>query len=305
MIKIKDISKKYGKITALDKLSLEIAKGEMFGLVGPNGAGKTTLISIISTYLNYDSGSVEINKHKLPMEKTKIKKIIGIVPQEIALYDDLSAKRNLLFWGSFYNLDKNKLKEQADILLKKVGLYDRRNEKIATFSGGMKRRLNIAAGILHNPEIILFDEPTVGVDAQSRNFIFEVIKNLHKEGKTIIYTSHYMEEVEKLCTRIGIIDKGKLIAIGTKEKLYKKIEEKSSATVKLKNNNKALEVFNQFNFQQLDNNEFVIFGKNITEQFIQLLEALKNKNVEIMEFNLEKPNLERLFLHLTGKELRE
>src|ERR1051325_6321754 len=219
MISVKNLTKKFANVEALKGISFTINKGEIYGLLGPNGAAKTTTIGIISTLTQPDAGEVFLNGLTLPKDAEKIKRIIGVVPQEIALYQELSAYDNLIFWGSLYDLPKDKLQTKADEILKLVGLFDRKNDKIKTYSGGMKRRINIASALLHSPEIIFMDEPTVGIDPQSRNLIYEVIEKLNKEGITIVYTTHYMEEAERLCKRIGIIDNGKIIAEGTLEEL--------------------------------------------------------------------------------------
>jgi ABC-2 type transport system ATP-binding protein len=216
-IKIKGLTKQYKQATepALNNLDLEIAKDSVFGLLGPNGAGKTTTISIICNQIKADSGKVIIAGNDLTTEKEKIKKIIGVVPQDIALYPNLTAYENLKFFGNMYGLSGTFLKQRIVDCMTNFGLEHKLNQKIKTFSGGMKRRVNLIAGILHKPQILILDEPTVGIDVQSKNVILEHLQNLNiVEGTTIIYTSHLMEEAEKFCTQIGIIDEGRLIATG-------------------------------------------------------------------------------------------
>jgi len=308
MLELKNISKNYGEIKALKNVTLKIEKGELFGLLGPNGAGKTTLINILDTLLPADEGEVFVGGLSLSEHRHKIKKLIGIVPQEIALYEDLTALENLRFWGEIYGITKSELKKKCDEILKSVGLFERRNDSLRKFSGGMKRRINIAAGLLHNPEIILLDEPTVGVDPQSRNFIFEMIKRLNSAGKTIIYTTHYMEEAEKLCRRIAIIDHGEIIALGTKEELLSHLEKEHSVLLKFKNaisdefaeflsRNEKIIIIDEFSLQ--------VPTLNFADNLVKISENLKNKDNEIIEITTQKPNLETVFLKLTGRELRD
>ena len=308
MIELKNVSKSYENIQALKDVSLKIEKGELFGLLGPNGAGKTTMINIINTLLPADSGKVYIAGLSLSENRQKIKKLIGIIPQEIALYEDLTALENLKFWGEIYGIPKKELKNRCDEILKMVGLFERKNESLKKFSGGMKRRINIAAGLLHNPEIILMDEPTVGVDPQSRNFIFEMIKKLHSNGKTIIYTTHYMEEAEKLCTRIAIIDRGKIIALGTKEELYRLLNDENTVTIKFKQKIDLRDFENLLPQPKiLRHNELSvrISGKNLSENLTEIFKIIKKTENEIEEIKTLKPNLETVFLKLTGRELRD
>lgn len=224
LVKIENLVKKYDKNTAVKGISFEITKGEVFGLLGPNGAGKSTTISMLSGLLTPTEGKILINGKDTIKNPMLAKKAIGLVPQDIALYPSLTAKENLYFWGRMYNLSGKLLKERVSEVLSIAGLEDRKNEAIKSYSGGMKRRINIAAALLHHPQILIMDEPTVGIDPQSRNHILESVKKLNSEGMTIIYTSHYMEEIEYLCTKIGIVDHGKLIAMGTKDELKKSVD---------------------------------------------------------------------------------
>jgi len=211
MIKVENLRKSYGKITAVDEISFSIEVGEVFGLLGPNGAGKTTTINMIVGVLKPDSGTININGEADPT-KANIRLQIGNSPQAIALYDGLTAQENLEFLGRLYRLSGKKLKERVEWALEFAGLTERRNSKVATFSGGMKRRLNMAGALVHDPPVLLFDEPTVGVDPQSRNMIFDSIERLKKQGRTIVYTTHYMEEAQRLCDRVAILDYGKILA---------------------------------------------------------------------------------------------
>jgi ABC-2 type transport system ATP-binding protein len=219
MISVRAVSKHFKNIKALDKVSFKIQKGEIFGILGPNGAGKSTLVNILNTLIRPDEGEVIIDGINTRDDGKTIKLIMGVVPQEIALYEELSAYENMMFWGGLYDIPKQELKKNVHKTLEIVDLTSRKDDRIKTFSGGMKRRINIACSLLHNPKILVMDEPTVGVDPQNRNHIFEVIERLNKEGMTIIYTTHYMEEAERFCDNISIIDEGRIIAQGTMKEL--------------------------------------------------------------------------------------
>jgi ABC-2 type transport system ATP-binding protein len=226
IIQIENLTKTYrgSDVPALNNISLTISKGEIFGLLGPNGAGKTTTLSILCGFLRKDFGVVKINGFSIEKESNEIKKIVGLVPQEIALYETLTPLENLRFFGKMYGLDNDKLRQRTDECLTLMGLDKSRNKLIKTFSGGMKRRLNLIAGILHEPKILFLDEPTVGVDVQSRNVILEHLNEINKKGTTIIYTSHYMEEAEQFCTSIAIIDSGEIIVNGNPGELIRQNE---------------------------------------------------------------------------------
>lgn len=226
IIEISELTKFYrgNKIPAVDHLSLNICENEIYGLLGPNGAGKTTTISILCGLFPPSSGSAKIAGHDIGSHREQIKKIIGIVPQEIALYPSLTARENLNFIGKMYGLHGTALKSRITECMKLVGLEDKAKRKISTFSGGMKRRINLIAGILHNPTILFLDEPTVGVDVQSRNMIIEYLRHLHQQGTTIIYSSHYLEEAQSLCTKVSIVDTGKVIATDIPASLIEKYQ---------------------------------------------------------------------------------
>jgi ABC-2 type transport system ATP-binding protein len=215
MLEVKQLRKSFGDLTAVDGVSFTVKPGELVGLLGPNGAGKTTTVSMISALLRPDAGEVRVNGSVLDGDTDPSKRRIGLVPQDIALYEDLSARENLRFFGSLYDLDRDALDAAIQARLTLVGLADRAGDRVSKFSGGMKRRLNLAAGLLHDPDVILLDEPTVGVDPQSRNAIFENLETLKAQGKALLYTTHYMEEVERLADRVVIIDHGKAIANDT------------------------------------------------------------------------------------------
>lgn len=218
-VEVQHLVKTFGKHEAVKDISFTIGKGEIFGLLGPNGAGKSTVINMMCGYLEPTSGDTLIDGQSITGEPRKVKRMIGVVPQEIALYNDLNARENLEFFGEIYGLSSHERKERAQALLHFVGLYDRRKEAVKKFSGGMQRRINMAIALMHQPAFLMMDEPTVGVDPQSREHIFATIEQLRDQGTTILYTTHYMEEAERLCNRIAIMDEGQFIALGTLEQL--------------------------------------------------------------------------------------
>jgi ABC-2 type transport system ATP-binding protein len=219
IVRVEGLVKRYGDMTAVDGVSFTIGADSIFGLLGPNGAGKTTTISMISCLIAPDAGDVFVDGHSVRTDSSAVRRVLGVVPQEIALYPTLTAAENLRFWGKMYGLHGSALSQAVDYGLKMAGLVEQANKRIETFSGGMKRRINIAAGILHRPKLLLMDEPTVGIDPQSRNHILDTVRELNREGMTVLYTSHYMEEVEALCDRIAIVDHGSVIAEGSLEEL--------------------------------------------------------------------------------------
>jgi len=305
MISIKNITKKFTNITALDNISLEINEKELFGLLGPNGAGKSTLMNLLVGYINADEGEILIDGEKISIENLDIRRKIGLVPQTLALYDDLSAQDNLEIFGSFFNIKKSILKNVVADKLNMVQLYDRKKDKVKTFSGGMKRRLNLAASLLHDPQIILCDEPTVGVDPQSRNAIFEYLVKLNEQGKTIIYTTHYMEEAERLCSRIAIIDFGKIITTGVLETLLGELH--YSQTILINKNyltEKKTELFQTFGeiINEQDKYELKPTNKLKLSDFFA---SMEENGINYESIEIKKPSLEALFLHLTGRRLRD
>lgn len=306
MLNIINVSKNFGTLTALSGVSLEIKKGEFFGLLGPNGAGKSTLMNIIVGYLSSDSGQVHLSGSEITFENLETRKKIGYVPQEISLYLELSAVQNLKIFGGLYGLSPQDLKLSMERVLDLVQLNDRKEEPVKNFSGGMKRRLNLAASLLHNPDLILCDEPTVGVDPQSRNAIFEMLQHINSEGKTIIYTTHYMEEAERLCSRLAIIDNGKIIAAGKLNELINLLNKRTSFKIEknpvtLKEIGKIKEIGdlieNEFSYELIPSNNFSANSK----VFAQLEELnISNDFVEVT-----RASLEDVFLNLTGRSLRD
>ncbi|MDX2414642.1 MAG: ABC transporter ATP-binding protein [Bacteroidales bacterium] len=309
MIEVKSISKTYGKIVSLRDISFNIQKGEIFGLLGPNGAGKSTTVNILNTLLKPDSGEIYIDGANLLKDPGLSKTKMGVVPQEIALYDNLTAFENLIFWGGLYKVPGAILKKNAIEILELVGLSGRKNDRIKTFSGGMKRRINIACSLLHKPEILILDEPTAGVDPQNRNHIFEVIENLNSEGMTIIYTTHYMEEAERLCDTIGVIDLGTIRAYGTLSELREIsgamdiITIRSSGTTE--KDFERIKNTIPYNIVDNSNNSLRIECDNISEDISGIIENLKAAGLDIKGVEAQGANLESIYLRLTGKKLRD
>ncbi len=307
MITVSNLSKKYDSIEALKGISFNIKEGEFFGLLGPNGAGKTTTISIMSTILKPDEGSVQIAGFDLEKDPMECKKNIGVVPQEIALYDDLSANDNLEFWGSLYNISKAELTLRIDETLKLFGLYERRNDKVKTYSGGMKRRINIASALLHKPKVLFMDEPTVGIDPQSRNLIFEVLEKLHHEGMTIVYTTHYMEEAERFCDRIGIIDNGQIIAQGTLDELKSLSKMNETIIVSCSNLSEKMveKISSQWQEVTCTDDAIHFVSSDVQRDLSIVILKCSEAGLNITNVMIQKVNLETVFLRLTGKQLRD
>lgn len=291
----------------MNDVSFDIRQGECFGLLGPNGAGKTTTISILSTLIPADAGTVTVAGFDVRTQAGECKKSIGVVPQEIALYEELSAWQNLQFWGSLYGVSGKKLRDRSDDILKLVGLTDRKDDKVKTYSGGMKRRINIAAALLHHPHILFMDEPTVGIDPQSRNLIFEVVEKFHKEGMTLIYTTHYMEEAERLCDRIGIIEGGKLIASGSLEELKEKSPVKESIDITVNNNttSRSEEFRKHFPNSILSDTRISVPTSSVKNDLSKVVMKCSEAGLDITQVEIKKVNLESIFLALTGKQLRD
>jgi ABC-2 type transport system ATP-binding protein len=309
MIQLSSVSKSFGNIEAVKNVSFSIDKGEIFGILGPNGAGKSTIVNILNTLIKPDKGDVIIDGVNIKDDGDTIKLIMGVVPQEIALYEELSAYENLMFWGGLYNIPKQELKENVNKTLEIVDLVNRKDDRIKTFSGGMKRRINIACSLLHNPRILVLDEPTVGVDPQNRNHIFEVIERLHGEGMTIIYTTHYMEEAERFCDSIAIIDVGRIIAQGTLKELRKISDVKDLITVKLADSDK--EIISRitsanplFKFDSTSNT-LKVECVNISKEISIIINHIQNSGGIIERIYTQGTNLESIYLKLTGKELRD
>jgi len=307
MLEVKKLVKRYGSKLAVSDVSFRVEKGEIYGLLGPNGAGKSSTINIITGLIKKDSGQVTIGGLDLDRELTKAKYLLGIVPQDLAIYNDLTALQNVKFFGALYGLTGGALQKQALETLEFVGLKDKARDKVKTFSGGMKRRLNIACGLVHRPQLLILDEPTVGIDPQSRNHIMEAILQLNREGMTNLYTTHYMEEAEQLCSRIAIMDAGQIVAQGNLQELRSLIEENWYIAVKVKGTPPVDELSKVAGVEKIDLNgnalRFTCRGKH--SQLRDILEVLSREHTEILDLSIDEPNLEDVFLTLTGKRLRD
>ena len=311
ILEVNSISKSYNKKAAVEQVSFNINSGEAFGLLGPNGAGKSTIIHMIAGILSPDIGDIHIGGNSIKKQRKKAQKLIGVVPQELALYPTMSAESNLRFFGKLYGLTGNRLTNKVEESLNLVGLYERRKEPVERYSGGMKRRINIAVALLHEPKLLIMDEPTVGIDPQSRSHILETVKKLQLEkGVSVLYTSHYMEEVETICDRVGIIDHGKLIAEGTISELRDRYGDQSQLKISLKDYKKAEENLDLLNDRlnisiEVIDNGFVIMTKNPDETLPKVMDAFNNLKCEIRSIHILEPNLETIFLSLTGRSLRD
>ncbi|MCH5138567.1 ABC transporter ATP-binding protein [Clostridiaceae bacterium UIB06] len=309
VVTVKNLEKSYDIKKAVDKINFIVKEGEILGLLGPNGAGKSTTINILSTILSPDNGEITILGHNFKKDINLIKQEIGIVPQDIAIYEEISAEKNVRFFASLYNLKGDQLNNQVKEALELVGLYDKRYDKPKTFSGGMKRRLNIACAIAHKPKLIIMDEPTVGIDPQSRNHILESIKILKKSGITIIYSTHYMEEVEEISDRIIIMNEGKIIAEGTKEELKQKVNDETTYSFNLDNLNNL----NDKQFYKIDGvtkvkilkNTLEITMENSKDNINEIIYVITSNNCRIENMGSKKASLETVFLELTGRNLRD
>ena len=308
VIKAEGLTKVFNhNLVAVDHINFSVKHGEIFGFLGPNGAGKTTTINMLITVLKPTEGKASILCYDIAQQNNDVRNTIGVVPQEIALYNELSAYDNLLFWGGIYNVPKPELIARIDEALNLLGLTDRKNHKVKTYSGGMKRRINIASTLLHRPNILLMDEPTVGIDPQSRNLIFEVVEKLHKEGMTIVYTTHYMEEAERLCNRIGIIDNGEIIAQGTLNELRTLGSMKETVVISFTNLSEELYtiIANDRNDLQRYNDTIHFYSMNIQGDLSKIIIKCNEVGLDIMYIDIRKINLETIFLSLTGKQLRD
>ena len=308
MLQISHLSKSFDSLKAVDDISLDIKVGEIFGLLGPNGAGKTTVISIIASLLKPDSGKIIIDSLDLDKDLRKIKKTMGVVPQDMAFYEELTAKENLIFWGKLQGLRKKTLEERIKYYLEKTGLAGRENEPLKKYSGGMKRRINLIIGLIHQPKLLLLDEPTIGIDVQTRLNIYEIIKEASSSWTTILYTTHNLQEAEELCHRIGIMDQGKILATGTLAELIKIVEEKDivliSGNFNADQGQKILTPFKDASILSIKEGKIVL-SLEASRKIPLLLEEFFKEGISIDDVSIKKPNLESVFLKLTGKELRE
>ncbi len=310
MLEARDLNKSYGTIKAVDGVSLRAAAGDTIGLLGPNGAGKTTTVSMIAGLLRPDSGEVLVEGRPLAGDTDPLKQKIGLVPQDLALYDELAAWDNLVLFAGLYGLDIASAKRTMAEALELVGLADRAKSRVKTFSGGMKRRLNLAAALLHDPQILLLDEPTVGVDPQSRNAIFDNLETLKQRGKTLLYTTHYMEEAERLCDRVVIIDHGKVIANDTLAGLYRMLPVSNVLEIELEHDNNGfrveqLQALAGVRSAELRGGALRIGVSDLPSETPRILQWLVEHGYRYRHVVSERPNLETVFLTMTGRSLRD
>jgi ABC-2 type transport system ATP-binding protein len=316
ILEARNLVKKYGDLTAVNDVNLAIQEGEIFGLLGPNGAGKTTLLSMVTGLLEPTSGRITVQGLDLKNEPNAVKAKLGLVPQELALYPTLSARDNLDFFGRLYGLGGKELRQRVDEVLAMVELTERADDAIETYSGGMKRRVNIAAGLLHEPKVLLLDEPTVGVDPQSRNAIFEGVEALNRAGVTVIYTTHYMEEAQRLCHRVGIIDEGRIIALDTPSALVRSLgggilmlgledAEPGEGEGHVQAVMDRVAELPAVKSAARDDGHLKIETHRFQEALMAILDITNELDVRITSMEKWEPNLESVFLHLTGKRLRE
>jgi ABC-2 type transport system ATP-binding protein len=302
-----ELRKNYGSFCALSGVSFQVDEGEMFGLLGPNGAGKTTLLSIVAGLLTPTAGQVRIQGKEFRTHVAESKRTVGMVPQDLALYPELTAQENLRFFAELYGIHGPELSQRVTEVLAMVGLEDHAGQRAGRFSGGMKRRLNLGASLMHQPRLLLLDEPTTGVDPQSRNHIFEEVRRLNATGVTIIYTSHYMEEVEALCTRIGIMDQGKLIACDTLPNLLHELDGLIRVRVSrmAPGLSERLRQLPGVRVVEHDGLGIDLLSRDTKTVLLQLLALLSELRVDLTSLEIHEPNLERVFLHLTGRKLRD
>lgn len=307
----KDLSKTYDNLQAVKNVSFSVERSEIFSLLGPNGAGKTTTISMLSCLIAPSGGDAWIGGHSILNDSMAVKRMIGVIPQELALYEPLTACQNLMFWGQMYGMQGSALKQRIEQVLEQVSLTDRANDRVEKYSGGMKRRLNIAIGLLHRPELVFMDEPTVGIDPQSRRNILEMVKELRSQGMTVLYTTHYMEEAAELSDRVGIIDRGELIALGTQEELTQMVDEQETLRLRFDEHESAESLLTAFRAvpgvlaASASDHQVALSVNRAEEVLADLVTAAQKSGKRIHEIVIEEPNLEAVFLHLTGRGLRD
>ena len=313
LVEIHNLVKRYTSDgpNAVDDISFEIREGEIFSLLGPNGAGKTTTISMVSTLLQPTSGTATVAGHDIQAAPMAVRRNIGVVPQELALYSELSARENLRFWGEMRGLGGASLQEEIDEKLALMDLTDRAKDRVETYSGGMKRRLNLAIGLLGNPPLVMLDEPTVAIDPQSRRYILDYVKALNEKGASVLYTTHYMEEAQELSDRIGIIDHGQLIALGTLDELTQLVGEHEMLVLELYQSEggqalaEAVAGFEGIHQASAENGEVVLNVDSAEATLPKVLTKAGNLDLSIRNIEIREPNLETVFLHLTGRALRD
>jgi len=311
ILEVKDLVKKYGDFTAVNNISFDIKEGEIFSLLGPNGAGKTTTISVLSTLFIPTSGDAIVCGHSVKQDPMAVRNAIGVVPQDLALYEDLTARENLSFWGQMYGLSGKNLNSRIDQVLDQIGLTDKAKLRIKTYSGGMKRRVNIGVGLLHKPRVLFMDEPTVGIDPQSRRAILDSVKELNSNGMTVLYTTHYMEEAQELSNRVGIIDHGQLIALGTQAELTRQVGETDTLVLHVGEAEDpqpladALKNLRGVTRADVTDHEVSIITPAAEELLAPAVTCANEMGIKIHSIDIREPNLEAVFLHLTGRALRD
>ena len=308
-IQLQDLHKNFGEVYAVQGVSFDVQAGEVFSLLGPNGAGKSTIISMLSCLLEPTQGDALVMGHSILREPQAVKAAIGVVPQEIALYPDLTARENLVFWGKMYGLRGGALRQRVDEVLEVIGLTGRQKGRVSKFSGGMKRRLNIGIALLHKPQVIIMDEPTVGIDPQSRRNILDNVKELNQQGMTVLYTTHYMEEAQELSDQIAIMDQGKIIAHGAHDELVKIVGELDRIDLTI--NAEAGRVLERWQATEgvhqvsAENGQLTLLVDDSNVVLPRLFESASRAGVRITSVEIQEPNLEAVFLHLTGRALRD
>jgi len=308
-IEVLNLHRSFGETKAVQGVSFEVRPGEIFSLLGPNGAGKTTIISMLCCLLRPNEGDARVMGHSIRSDPLDVKSVLGVVPQDIALYEDLTARENLTFWGKMYGLRGAALKARVNEMLDIIGLRDRANERVGKYSGGMKRRVNIGVALLHKPKVIYLDEPTVGIDPQSRRNILDSVVALKNQGMTVLYTSHYMEEAQELSDHIAIMDHGKLIACGTHEELVKLVGQRTRIDLTL--NVEASRVLGSWQTVEgvarvsAEEGTISVLVEDSNRVLPRLFEAATRLSARITSVDIREPNLEAVFLHLTGRALRD
>ena len=311
ILEVHDLVKKYGDFTAVKGISFDIKEGEIFSLLGPNGAGKTTTISVLSTLYAPTGGDAIVGGHSVSKEPMAVRQLIGVVPQDLALYDDLTARENLSFWGQMYSLSGKALKTRIGEVLEQIGLTDKANQRVKTYSGGMKRRVNIGIGLLHKPRLLFMDEPTVGIDPQSRRAILDSVKDLNKQGMTVLYTTHYMEEAQEISDRVGIIDHGDLIALGTQVELTHQVGENDTLILHIGEGEgaealaEAVKTLPSVLKADVGDHTVTVIAPEAEDILAPVVTKANEIGVKIRSVDIQEPNLEAVFLHLTGRALRD
>jgi len=311
ILEVHDLVKKYDDFTAVNGVSFDIQENEIFSLLGPNGAGKTTIISMLSTLYVPTGGDATIGGHSIRKNPMAVRNLIGVVPQELALYEDLTARENLVFWGQMYNLSGKALKSRVEEILEQIGLTEKAKDRVKTYSGGMKRRVNIGVGLLHKPKLLFMDEPTVGIDPQSRRAILDTVKSLNQQGMTVLYTTHYMEEAQELSNRVGIIDHGDLIALGTQKELTRQVGETETLILYLNENDSpealaaALAGIEGVLQANPTDSQVSIITPEAEDVLAAVVGKANERGIKIRSIDIREPNLEAVFLHLTGRALRD